>query len=84
MCNGAASRFFGTQMDQRASGHELQRFFFENTEQRKLRIWRAPSVDGARIDQMPLQGAPWGSLDALGLWNEPLWPRWRPVEGLRR
>ena len=58
--------------------------FFENTEQRKLRIWRAPSVDGARIDQMLLQGAPWGSLDALGLWNEQLWLRWRPVEGLRR
>jgi hypothetical protein len=58
--------------------------FFENTEQRKLRIWRAPSVDGAQIDQMRLQGAPWGSLDALGLWNEPLWLRWRPVEGLQR
>jgi hypothetical protein len=29
MCNGAASCFFGTQMDQRASGHELQRLFLK-------------------------------------------------------
>jgi hypothetical protein len=83
MCNGAASRLFGTQMGQRARGHELQRLF-ENTEQRKLRIWRAPSVDGAPIDRILLQGAPWGSLGAFGLWNEPLWPRRRPVEELRR
>ena len=43
-------------------------------------MWRVRSVGGARSHQYLFQGAQPSSYDALGLWNEPLWPRWRPEE----